>query len=335
MLEDPGMRSAGLRRVVVLAVLALAATACDVAPAGERMAPPVPAETPPVQVDVVDDGSGDDAEPRSEEVPADDAGTASPPEGADTAPSGETDQPADTTPDEAGAQEADTTSTTPFHTTTSGPEQVLTGDYASYVWTSDRFAGSWTRSVAGAHDRYLIELDQSAGGFDTDVVRHGHPVQRVDELDPGLTVAATIDVRLRTEGDGMWWAGPKFTVHDETTFQGFDGDYENYIVENASMSPEAFAERMFGGAQYLGETQQDGATYKHYLQSHGSGTWEQYWSVRQEFRDSGQVTVVPHLRKWRDSGMANEFVLIQKPANVETYGPMSGEVEITDPSYRP
>lgn len=245
----------------------------------------------------------------------------------------------DSSPDESttSAPISSPSSTPPpttYETASSGREQILTGDYASYVWVSDQFAGSWTRKVAGDHDRYLVTLNQTAGGLDTDIVRHDHPVQRVDELSADLTVSATTDVRLQTQGDGMWWAGPKFTVHDETSFQGFSGDYENYIIENASLSPDAFAERMFKNSTYLGETQVDGATYKHYLSTLRAG-WEQYWAVRQQYRTAGEVSVSPHLQKWRDSGMANDFVLIQKPANIETYGAVTGEIEISSPTYTP
>lgn len=300
MLKNNARRVRG-RHLLVIGALALSSSACDVAPLAQSS---MPAEESPAATDRSvtagpDDGNDGEAQP-------------------------------------AGSAKGDVTSPAPdsFDTITSGPEQILTGDLASYVWTSNDFQGSYTRKVAGAHDRYLVTLDQSAGGFDTDVVKDGHPVTWVDDLAPGLAVSATIDVTMETEGDGMWWAGPKFTVHDETTFQGFDGDYENYIVENASLTPQEFAERMFGNARYLGETQHDGATYKHYLATHGSG-WEQFWSVRQDFRTSGTVTVSPHLRMWRDNGMANEYVLIQKPANVETYGRVAGDIEISEPTYTP
>lgn len=230
--------------------------------------------------------------------------------------------------------ETSPSSSLPFDTVTSDDGYIDTGEFASQIWKSDEFQGSFTRSIRGDHEDYLVTLEQSAGGFDTGIDRHLPPVTRVDEVDPARTVSARIDVRVQTQGDGQWWAGPKVTVHALPEFRGFEGDYENYIVENASLPPDAFAERMFRGSTYLGETQQDGATYKHYLSQHPGG-WEQYWAVRQTYRTDGTVSLVPHLQTWRENGMANDFVVLQKPANFETYGAVSGEVEFTAPTYAP
>ena len=205
-------------------------------------------------------------------------------------------------------------------------ERIDVGPNFSAVWTSDAFEGSFCRDIAGDGERLEVTLDAQKGGFDTDVVRRGNYV-KVDELRSQLPVSSSITPNF--SGSGVWWVGPKFSVVDKGG-QGRGGDYENYVVENASRAPEQFHERFTRLGTYLGETYQDGGVYKHYRKPHKS--WTQFWAVRQDYRESGTVDVAKSIAVWRQNGLPNRDIGGFK-INVETGGEVNGTLTMDDISF--
>jgi len=79
---------------------------------------------------------------------------------------------------------------------------------------------------------------------------------------------------------------------------------EYYIVENYSYDPCSVS-----GSQTVGSVTSDGSTYKickhtqvNQPSIQGTSTFGQYFSVRQNKRTSGTVTVANHFNAWKASG---------------------------------
>ncbi len=99
-------------------------------------------------------------------------------------------------------------------------------------------------------------------------------------------------------------------------------------VENASRSLEEYHERLLDdGGTYLCQTNHDGATYNHYFTPHPFNNWNQFWSVRQDYRSSGSVDLDKIVDVWRDNGLPNDYVTMLR-ANIETDGEVSGQIEM-------
>ena len=210
-------------------------------------------------------------------------------------------------------------------------ERLELGTRGSPVWTSGAFEGTFCRDIVGDGESLTLTLDAREGGFDTAIVSEYNP-SRVDDLrDASLNVSATVAPEF--SGSGNWWIGPKFSVR-ESAGQSLEGNYENYIVENASRTPEEYHERLTSedGGTYLGETRQDRGVYRHYLVPHPYQPWEQFWAVRQDYRESGAVDLATILEKWRANGLPNQLIP-QWRVNVETSGEVRGTLVIEDISF--
>ncbi len=210
-------------------------------------------------------------------------------------------------------------------------ERLELGTRGSPVWTSGAFEGTFCRDIVGDGESLTLTLDAKDGGFDTAIVSEYNP-SRVDDLrTTPLPVSATVAPEF--SGSGNWWIGPKFSVREEVG-QGLEGNYENYIVENASRTPEEYHERLTSedGGTYLGETRQDGGVYRHYLVPHPYQPWEQFWAVRQVYRESGAVDLALILEKWRANGLPDQLIP-QWRVNVETSGEIAGTLVMKDISF--
>ena len=210
-------------------------------------------------------------------------------------------------------------------------ERLELGARGSPVWTSDRFEGNFCRDVVGDGERLTLTLDAEEGGFDTAVTARYNPT-RVDDLRGApLNVSATVTPAF--SGPGNWWIGPKFSVR-EAVGQSLEGNYENYIVENASRTPEEYHERLTSRVAdaYLGETRQNGGVYKHYLVPHPYQPWEQFWAVRQDYRESGAVDLARILELWRANGLPDQLIP-QWRVNVETSGEVAGALVMDEISF--
>lgn len=205
-------------------------------------------------------------------------------------------------------------------------ETIVIDSYRSRspVWTDDRFSGNFCRKITADASHIKLDLEANSGGFDTAIVRT-NPAIRVDKLDSNTKVFSAIDINLN--GSGKWWIGPKFGVYEDTSNRKLDGNYENYVIENASRSPQEYHERLTRLGEYLGQTNHDGSIYKHYYKEHES--WGQFWAIRQNYRETGSVSLKPILNIWRNNGLPNEYIGPMR-VNVETSGKISGTVEMFD-----
>lgn len=206
-------------------------------------------------------------------------------------------------------------------------ERIFSGNYSSPFWQSDKFKGSHNRTLTNSH--LTFELDEITGGVDTAVAGPDRPGVKVSEVHPDLAVCMSHKV----VSDGFWWLGPKISVNWQSMV---DKDkpasergiwYENYIIDNASISPQEVEQWAYDihNGKYVGDTVHDGATYKHYI-IHFK-TWVQYWAVRQEFREQGVTTIKPILDKWLSLGMEDrEFDGVK--LNIEFHGPAKAKVDI-------
>ena len=199
--------------------------------------------------------------------------------------------------------------------------KIRTGTHSSGVWTS-RFEGNFCREFTGDVTNFEVTIDAKKGGFDT-AIQKRNPAIRVDDVGSQTRVSSKIDVRLK--GSGGWWVGPKFPIKANAS-QGLVGNYENYVIENSSLSPQGWDTSLKNKGSYLGQTNQDGGQYKHYLVKHKK--WEQFWAVRQNYRDNGAVSIKPILNMWRKNGLPNEYINIVK-ANIETAGKVKGTIEMS------
>ena len=138
-------------------------------------------------------------------------------------------------------------------------------------------------------------------------------------------------------GGKGWQSGRRTTVEYSGTFNSPDNGYlavygwthnpskadtdeelvEYYIVDSwGSWRPP--------GSSPRGTVESDGGTYEIYQNSRtgpsieGNTTFQQYWSVRTEKRESGTITVGNHFAAWEANGM-NMGSLHEVSMNVEGY----------------
>ncbi len=206
---------------------------------------------------------------------------------------------------------------------------MLENNFVCPFWQSEKFEGTFCRTVAKDGSKLLIEISSKKGGTDSALTYNLDEPVKVDDVPVSASITSNTITEFET-GSERWWAGPKMDVRetagDRVTWQ------ETYIVENASDSPDVMHERRMKrikevGGKFLGTTEHDGAVYKHYCNKHNS--WMQYWAVRQEYRENGTVSIKPILEKWRDGGMPN-YSIRRIRANIEFSGKLNGQVIISD-----
>lgn len=197
------------------------------------------------------------------------------------------------------------------------------GTYNSPLWLSDTFEGNFCRGITGDVEKFQVDIDSKQGGFDTAVDKRNSKI-RVDELDSQVRVSSNINVDL--EGTGDWWVGPKFAIKENLS-QGLNENYENYVVENGSRTTQEYHKRLSFNGDYLGQTYHDGSWYKHYYTEHS--TWGQFWAIRQNYRNTGEVSLKPILNIWRKNGLPNEYIGPLR-VNLETLGQVSGTVKMSE-----
>ena len=206
----------------------------------------------------------------------------------------------------------------------------LADSWSAHYWESDVFQGRVCRVAQQDASSLYAEVDHTDGGWDIALAYRypGGEGIRVDDIPADLVANGRIQVNLTTTGNALWWAGPKVAVRKKGS-SGLDGNYENYVIENASISPDEMHERRMrrDSARYLGTTTHDGAVYKHYYNPHRD--WTQYWAVRQTYRTAGPVSLRPILQKWRQDGMPNEMVRNTR-FNIEASRNSQGSVVISD-----
>lgn len=197
---------------------------------------------------------------------------------------------------------------------------------SSSAWVSESFEGTKSRQFHG--DTLHFEVEQFAldGGLDVGVSHTDETPKPVSVAITDLHVWSSYAVDL--EGPGRWWAGPKISVNwqgDEAAKQNGDDWYENYIVEIASTTPDELHE-LFMGDYFKGEElpsiEVSGSTYRNYkIRFH---SWWQFWSVRQDYRSMGLLSIEPIVDTWIAHGLPEERMFDGVKANLETYGPIEG-----------
>ncbi len=202
-------------------------------------------------------------------------------------------------------------------------ETIQTRSHRSTVWTNDKFDGDFSRKITGDVTNFMVDIEATTGGFDTAIAKRNSAIP-VDKINSQTRIFSTIEVNLN--GSGNWWVGPKFAVRMNLS-QGLDGNYENYVVENASRSPQEYHDKFTRQGKYLGQTNHNGSVYKHYYKRHN--TWGQFWAIRQNFRQTGVVNIKPILNKWRNNGLPNGYLPTVR-VNLETSGAVSGSVQMSE-----
>ncbi len=204
-------------------------------------------------------------------------------------------------------------------------ENISVGKYNSGVWLSDSFEGTHCRTVCGEFESMVVEVNSTVGGFDT-AVRDNYTNTPVDDISGPKPVHTSVVVQS-VSGEGSWWIGPKISVYQKGT-SGLEGNYENYVTENASRTPQEYHDFFIKKGTYLGETEHAGSTYKHYTFAHK--TWWQFRAVRQDYRESGTVDIKEILDTWRGYGMPNYELRGIRAGNIETSRDIKAVFVISD-----
>ena len=201
------------------------------------------------------------------------------------------------------------------------------GDYGSPLWLSGDFQGYHDRHFV--RDMLVLDVVQNhpQGGIDTALSRNENEKPAVSAVHPKLAVCFRYGVALH--GEGIWWAGPKVSVNwNNAAGTETSGWHENYVVETAKETPAELEQRLKDvfGARFIGETRQDGSTYRHF--TFPFLEWDQYWAIRQHYRSEGVTSMKPILDLWTGAGMPASEPFDGVKINIETYGPVSGRVRI-------
>ncbi len=198
--------------------------------------------------------------------------------------------------------------------------------YKSHAWVSDKFSGSHSRQIDGDVSSFSVEQIHEQGGLDVGFSKLGIKPSAAVNVPDGAKICSSYDISL--SGEGRWWAGPKISVNwqgEESAKQNGDDWYENYIVEIASTSPSELHDILtddYFSPEILPDTVWAGATYRNYkIRFHD---WWQFWSVRQDYRETGTVPVKPILEFWTEHGMPETRIFDGVKANIETYGALTG-----------
>ena len=206
----------------------------------------------------------------------------------------------------------------------------------SPAWISDGFIGEHSRQIKGNVLTFTVKQSAREGGLDVGFSDVGAYVGPVSGVADEASICSTYDIDL--SGEGRWWAGPKISVNwqgDESAKQNGEDWYENYIIEISSSSPEELHDIFTGDyfkAEILPDSVLAGSTYRNYkIRFHD---WWQFWSVRQDYRETGIVPLKPILNLWSDHGLPTDRRFDGVKANIETYGEISGygrlAVDVTD-----
>jgi hypothetical protein len=206
-------------------------------------------------------------------------------------------------------------------------DHFVFGNYTSSAWVSGEFDGQKSRQIIGETLHFSVNQSHHEGGLDVGLSRVDYVVAPVSEAKKDLRVCSSYQIDLK--GGGRWWAGPKVSVNwqgDEAAKQNGDDWYENYIVEIASSTPDELHDIFTGDyfkAIELPSTTLAESTYRHYkIRFH---SWWQFWSVRQDFRETGELNVEPILDVWIANGLPTNRVFDGVKANIETYGDIRGK----------
>jgi parallel beta-helix repeat protein len=212
-----------------------------------------------------------------------------------------------------------------------------TGDMSSPSWASGDFSGKHCRKLSSDGTKLEVDMEFDGGGFDTSILsgseESGAINHLVDDVPAGLKITNSFSMQMQGEGFEWFVIGPKVGIwpcqKEEDCPATFWPEWnENYIVEYSSRTPQEEDERLRkDGGEYLGETTHEGSTYKHYRTPFSD--WTQYWSIRQDYRLAGTVTIKHFLDVWRKAGMPNTYV--QKiQANFESGGKGCAKLTIED-----
>ena len=185
------------------------------------------------------------------------------------------------------------------------------------------FCRDWTVGDDGGLKSLVVSLDQAAGAFDVGVGR-AVPSRRASELPIARGLAYRAAVALA--GDGYWWSGPKTVLSSTPEYTGLDDQYECYIVEQASVTPDELVAKI--GATYRGAGTYDGSVYKHYTVRYRE--INQIWSVRQTYRTGGWFSVGYIQADWIKLGLVPDLYNLGWKANLETNGGNRGEAVFTE-----
>lgn len=199
--------------------------------------------------------------------------------------------------------------------------------YKSDAWVSDQFSGTYSREISDSILRFTVDQFAEQGGLDVGLTNPDIKPSVVADVGDDTKICSSYGIDL--SGKGRWWAGPKISVNwqgDESAKQNGDDWYENYVVEIASTSPAELNDILtddYFSPEILPDTFWAGATYRNYkIRFHD---WWQFWSVRQDYRETGTVAVKPILEFWAEHGMPDGRKFDGVKANIETYGEVSGE----------
>lgn len=198
---------------------------------------------------------------------------------------------------------------------------------SSSAWVSESFEGTKSRQFHGDTLHFKVEQFAADGGLDVGVSHTDATPAPVSVAKTDLHVWSSYSADL--EGPGRWWAGPKISVNwqgDEAAKQNGDDWYENYIVEIASSTPDELHD-LFMGDYFKGEElpsiEVSGSTYRNYkIRFH---SWWQFWSVRQDYRATGLLSIEPIVDTWIAHGLPADRMFDGVKANIETYGPIKGQ----------
>ncbi|MEP3654073.1 MAG: hypothetical protein ABJO36_04170 [Litorimonas sp.] len=198
--------------------------------------------------------------------------------------------------------------------------------YKSHAWVSDKFNGSHGRQIKGEVLTFTAEQMHKEGGLDVGFSKPGLKPMPVASVPDKTSICSSYDIDLL--GGGRWWAGPKISVNwqgEESAKQNGDDWYENYIIEIASTSPEELHEILtddYFSPEILPDIVLAGATYRTYkIRFHD---WWQFWSVRQDYRETGTLPINPILNLWSEHGLPKNRQFDGVKANIETYGEVVG-----------
>lgn len=196
----------------------------------------------------------------------------------------------------------------------------------SHAWVSDKFTGKHSRQISDNILTFIVDQTHEKGGLDVGLSKPGIQPSRSTDVSHDAKICSSYDISLT--GEGRWWAGPKISVNwqgDESAKQNGDDWYENYIIEIASTSPAQLHDILtddYFSFEILPDTVWAGATYRNYkIRFHD---WWQFWSVRQDYRETGTVPIKPILEFWAEHGMPSVRKFDGVKANIETYGAVNG-----------
>lgn len=206
-------------------------------------------------------------------------------------------------------------------------ETFIFEGFSAPAWTSETFNGRHARRIVDGVLEFEMSQSHPEGGLDVGLSQTDFLARPVAQISKDTEFCSSYDIALT--GTGRWWAGPKISVNwqgDEAAKQNGNDWYENYIVEIASSSPTDL-HNIFTGDYFKGElideTMIAGASYKHYkIRFHN---WWQFWSIRQSYRETGQVPIKTILDIWSENGLPEFRQFDGVKANIETYGPLIGK----------